>query len=255
MKRIALLFLAASALACASDNPPPPSVDTTTVNTPGHVQREDVVRVSAVVEKIDHATRQVTLRNHQGAKIEFRAGPEVRNLDQVEKGDQQSRRLHDAWRRGDDVTLWRDMASEMKRTYPGLYQRINVDWSAAGDARYLRTNLQYQQYWPLSKRYTFAFNGEVGIGKGLNGRPYPIFKNFYGGGLGTVRAFDQGSLGRPDMTGAYVGGNRRVNLNSELYLPIPGAGNDRGRRCVSQQVHPPRIALTGLAGQHPHPGR
>lgn len=48
-------------------------------------------------------------------------------LEQVDKGDVQSRQLHDAWRRGDDVMLWRDMAAQMKREYPGLYQRINVD--------------------------------------------------------------------------------------------------------------------------------
>ena len=117
-----------------------------------------------------------------------------------------------------------------RKSTSGRYQRINVDWGIAGDTRYLRANLQYQQYWSLSKQFTLAVNGELGWGKGLAGRPYPIFKNFYGGGLGTVRAFDQGSLGPVDVTGAYIGGNRRVNINTELYLPVPGAGNDRSLR-------------------------
>jgi outer membrane protein insertion porin family len=112
----------------------------------------------------------------------------------------------------------------------GSYKRVNFDWTFAGDTRYLRTNLQYQHYWPITRQFTFAINGEIGYGKGLAGRPYPVFKNFYGGGLGTVRAFDQGSLGPPDVTGAYIGGNRRLNLNSELYVPVPGAGNDRTLR-------------------------
>jgi outer membrane protein insertion porin family len=112
----------------------------------------------------------------------------------------------------------------------GSYKRVNIDWTFAGDTRYLRSNLQYQHYWPITRQFTFAINGEIGYGKGLAGRPYPVFKNFYGGGLGTVRAFDQGSLGPPDVTGAYVGGNRRLNLNSELYVPVPGAGNDRTLR-------------------------
>ncbi len=112
----------------------------------------------------------------------------------------------------------------------GSYKRVNVDWTPAGSTRYLRANLQYQHYWPITRQYTFAINGEVGYGRGLGGRPYPVFKNFYGGGLGTVRAFDQGSLGPADVTGAYVGGNRRLNLNSELYVPVPGAGNDRTLR-------------------------
>ena len=32
------------------------------------------------------------------------------------------------------------------------------------------------------------------------------------------------------MTGAFIGGNRRFNLNNELYLPVPGAGVDRTLR-------------------------
>lgn len=112
----------------------------------------------------------------------------------------------------------------------GRYLRVNFDWGIGGDTRYLRTNLQAQQYFPLSPRYTLGLNAEIGIGKGLGGRPYPIFKNFYGGGLGTVRAFDQGSLGPVDVTGAYIGGTRRFNVNAELYLPIAGTGNDRTLR-------------------------
>ena len=112
----------------------------------------------------------------------------------------------------------------------GTYQRVNIDWGIASDTRYLRANAQYQQYWPITKKYSFAANAEVGWGRGLAGRPYPIFKNFFGGGLGTVRAFDQGSLGPVDVTGAYIGGNRRLNLNGELYVPVPGAGNDRSLR-------------------------
>jgi outer membrane protein insertion porin family len=112
----------------------------------------------------------------------------------------------------------------------GRYQRVNFDWGIAGDTRYLRTNLQFQQYFQISPRLSFGFNSELGIGRGLGGRPYPIFKNFFGGGLGTVRAFDQGSLGPVDVTGAYIGGTRRFNVNGELYLPVPGAGNDRTLR-------------------------
>jgi len=112
----------------------------------------------------------------------------------------------------------------------GRYQRINVELGAGGDTRYTRTNLQYQEYWPITKRYTFALNAEVGYGHGLLGRPYPIFKNFYGGGLGTVRGFDQGTLGPVDALGGYTGGTKRLNINSELYLPVPGAGNDRTLR-------------------------
>ncbi len=112
----------------------------------------------------------------------------------------------------------------------GRYQRVNLEWGVGGDTRYLRSNYQVQQYFPLSKKLTLGLNGELGWGVGLGGRDYPIFKNFYGGGLGTVRAFDQSSLGPVDVTGSYIGGNRRLNLNAELYFPFPGVGNDRTLR-------------------------
>jgi outer membrane protein insertion porin family len=112
----------------------------------------------------------------------------------------------------------------------GRYERVNLDWGILGDARYLRANAQFQQYLPITRRFTFGLNAEIGWGKGLGGKPYPIFKNFYGGGLGTVRAFDQGSLGPIDVLGAYIGGNRRINLQGQLYLPVPGTGNDRTLR-------------------------
>jgi outer membrane protein insertion porin family len=112
----------------------------------------------------------------------------------------------------------------------GRYQRVNFEWGLAGQVRYLRTNLQYQEFWPLPWRMSVGVNAEVGLGKGLGGKPYPVFKNFYGGGLGTVRTFEQGSLGVVDPTGAYIGGAKRVNLNANLYFPVPGTGNDKSLR-------------------------
>ena len=112
----------------------------------------------------------------------------------------------------------------------GRYLRFNLDVAALGDARYLRVNAQAQQYIPITRAFTYGGNVEVGYGKGFGDRPYPIFKNFYGGGLGTVRGFDQGSLGPVDVTGAFIGGNKRLNINNELYLPVPGANSDRTLR-------------------------
>jgi hypothetical protein len=54
----------------------------------GSLTRTDVVAFTATVEAIDHATRMVTLRGPEGDQVTFRADDEVRNLDQVEKGDE-----------------------------------------------------------------------------------------------------------------------------------------------------------------------
>jgi outer membrane protein insertion porin family len=112
----------------------------------------------------------------------------------------------------------------------GRYLRVNFDASLFGDVRYLRGNFQAQQYFPLPSRLALGLNAEFGWGKGLGSRPYPLFKNFYGGGLGSVRVFEQGSLGVIDPTGAFIGGSRKLNLNAELYVPVPGTGNDKTLR-------------------------
>lgn len=112
----------------------------------------------------------------------------------------------------------------------GRYQRLNAEWSVAGDARYLRATYQYQQYIPLSKQFTAAFNADVGLGAASGGKAFPVFKNFFGGGLGSVRGFEQASLGPRDAGGSVVGGTRKLNLNAELLTPFPGAGNDRSLR-------------------------
>ena len=118
----------------------------------------------------------------------------------------------------------------------GTYQRLNADLSIAGDVRYFRSNYQYQQYFPLSKKYTLALNADLGWGQGLSGQPFPIFKNFYVGGLGSVRGFEQSTLGPSRVTSSsnsalvYLGGPKKMVLNAEFMVPFPGAGNDKTLR-------------------------
>jgi len=112
----------------------------------------------------------------------------------------------------------------------GRFYRANGEISALGDLQFVRLNLQMQQYLELPYNLTLGLNGELGWGFGLGSRPYPVFKNFYSGGLGSVRVFQQNSLGVIDPTGAFVGGTRKMNGNAELYIPVPGMGNDKSLR-------------------------
>ena len=112
----------------------------------------------------------------------------------------------------------------------GTFQRFNTEWGVAGDARYLKAYYQFQYFMPITRDFTAAFNSEFGWGTGLSGKPFPVFKNFYAGGQGSVRGFDQNTLGPRDVTGAFVGGAKKFVLNGEVYLPVPGSGNDRTLR-------------------------
>ncbi len=112
----------------------------------------------------------------------------------------------------------------------GRFYRANAEISALGDLQYARLNLQAQQYLGLPYNLTLGLNGEIGWGIGIGPRAYPVFKNFYSGGLGSVRVFEQNSLGVIDPTGAFIGGTRKMNANAELYIPVPGMGNDKSLR-------------------------
>jgi outer membrane protein insertion porin family len=119
----------------------------------------------------------------------------------------------------------------------GRLQRFNTEVGVGGTRQYVKLNYQFQQYVPLSRKYTLAFNTEVGMGKGLGGESFPALRNFYGGGLGSVRGFEQGTLGPTSgvvgsTTGetVNVGGARNFVANLEFIAPFPGAGNDRTLR-------------------------
>ena len=112
----------------------------------------------------------------------------------------------------------------------GRLQKVQAELGVGGDTRYVRGNYQFQQYIPLNRQFTVALNADFGWGKGVGGKLFPVFKNFFGGGLGSVRGFEQGTLGSRDVTGAFIGGSKKVGFNAELLAPFPGAGNDRTLR-------------------------
>ena len=124
----------------------------------------------------------------------------------------------------------RDQRDSAVSPTSGRLTRASLNVSPFGDVRYAMLNVQGTQYLDLGHKFSLGLNAELGLGRGLDGRSFPVFKNFYGGGLGSVRVFENGSLGKPDVTGAYVGGAKKFNVNSELYIPVPGAGNDKSLR-------------------------
>ena len=119
----------------------------------------------------------------------------------------------------------------------GRYRRASLELSPAGSSRYYRTTYQDQYFWPVASSVTLAVNGEVNYGDGLAGDPFPIFKNFYAGGIGSVRGFAAGTVNvsgaRPTGSTIFrlpIGGSARLIANAELQFPFPGTGVDRSLR-------------------------
>lgn len=114
--------------------------------------------------------------------------------------------------------------------YPrsGTYQRVSLEGSIPpGELKYYKLNYQYQYWLPLGRDNALMLNTNVGWAKGYGGKPVPFYKNFYAGGIGSVRGYEQSSLGRRTADDDPIGGTRMVVGNVEYYFPLPGSGLDR----------------------------
>ena len=99
-----------------------------------------------------------------------------------------------------------------------------------GDLEYWKYSYTHQYFYPYSRSLTLVVSGELDVGDGYGGNPLPFFKNYYSGGIGSVRGYRTASLGPRDIDGSFLGGNRKVNGSTELLFPIPGGGLDRSMR-------------------------
>jgi outer membrane protein insertion porin family len=114
-------------------------------------------------------------------------------------------------------------------TFPnkGVLQRITTEFGLPGlDQQYYKLNYQHTWYKDFTKNLTLMLNGEIGYAGSYGSNSYPFFKNFYAGGVTSVRGYDTSSLGprgTDNNTGNdyALGGTRRVVANAELFFPVP----------------------------------
>ena len=102
--------------------PPPPQVSGAVATAPGQAAAMAVVTVSATVEAVDAATRTVSLKGPKGNVVDVVAGEEVRNFDQIKKGDKLTVRYAEALTldlRKDGKPVGRSESDSMKRAQPG----------------------------------------------------------------------------------------------------------------------------------------
>ena len=112
----------------------------------------------------------------------------------------------------------------------GSFTRLKADVGTVSLKYYMLT-AQQQLYVPIGRDYTVAFNALFDFGQSYSDNQYPIIKNVYAGGIGTVRGYSTNSLGPRDLlTGTYLGGSKRVVGNVQFYLPFPGTNQDRTLR-------------------------
>ncbi|NCX94007.1 MAG: outer membrane protein assembly factor BamA, partial [Gammaproteobacteria bacterium] len=107
------------------------------------------------------------------------------------------------------------------------------------DLTWYKILLDAKWYHALWKRgYSVEVDGDLDYGGGYGKtKSLPFFNNFFGGGWGSVRGFDPGSLGPRDSTqcnntdptvcpqdveeGQAIGGNLLIDANFNFYFPVP----------------------------------
>jgi outer membrane protein insertion porin family len=93
------------------------------------------------------------------------------------------------------------------------------------DAQYYKLGYQHTWFKSLNKNLVLMLNGEAGYGASYGSEDFPFFKNYFVGGVSTVRGYDTSSVGprelNSDGTEYTVGGTKKLVGNVELLFPVP----------------------------------
>ncbi|MEB6478748.1 outer membrane protein assembly factor BamA [Acinetobacter vivianii] len=115
----------------------------------------------------------------------------------------------------------------------GMSHRVGLEIGLPGsDVDYQKVTYDAQAFKSLGAGFVLRGYGKLGYGNDL-----PFYKNFYAGGYGSVRGYDNSTLGpkypsvifqktdQNDPDPEEVGGNALVQFGTELALPLPFKGD------------------------------
>jgi outer membrane protein insertion porin family len=120
----------------------------------------------------------------------------------------------------------------------GYSQSLSLEAAVPGsDLTYIKGLYRSELFEPLNSVETWVLGagGRIGYADSLGGNAYPFFKNYYAGGLKTVRGYKNNSLGpRDSSTDADpFGGNVLMVGSLELIFPTPFISDQSGWRTLA----------------------
>ncbi|MDD2833514.1 MAG: outer membrane protein assembly factor BamA [Methylotenera sp.] len=113
-------------------------------------------------------------------------------------------------------------------TRNGVLQRLTGEVTLPVlDLEYYKIDYKHAWFKEVHPGFTLMLNGEIGYADSYGNKKFPFFKNFYMGGVNSVRGYENGSLGPRSVDSVTgddfaLGGTKRLLGNAELFLPIPG---------------------------------
>jgi len=125
----------------------------------------------------------------------------------------------------------RDKRDSTIYTRRGTFQKASIEFAVPpGELRYYRSQYELQWFLPVGQENVLQLTGRVGYADGYDSKPLPFYKNFYLGGVGTVRGYESASIGPEDANGDAIGGSKLALASAEFYFPFPGLEKDRSVR-------------------------
>ena len=113
----------------------------------------------------------------------------------------------------------------------GRSQSISMEMTLPGsDLEFFRVNYAGQVFFPLSRLFTLRLRADLGYGEAYGDtNVFPFYKHFYTGGMGSVRGYENNTLGprgTPSPLDTYarfdpIGGNVLVEISAEILFPLP----------------------------------
>ncbi|SEG60610.1 outer membrane protein assembly factor BamA [Marinobacterium lutimaris] len=128
----------------------------------------------------------------------------------------------------------------------GYSQRANIEIALPGsDLTYYRANYNVTWYNPIDDNeiWVSGLKGRIGYGDSWGDNRYPFYRNFYAGGLRSVRGYKNNSLGPREgcttINGVTdcsdqdaFGGNLILTGSAELVFPMPFVGDKSAWRSL-----------------------
>ena len=131
----------------------------------------------------------------------------------------------------------------------GSSQSVGATISAPGsDLEFYRLTYQGEKYFPLTNVFTLKLRTELGFGGSFGDTPsLPFYEHFFAGGFGSIRGFENSTLGprstppldadgnpiifnsfgRDGRYGQPFGGNLLLEFSAEVIFPLPFVEDNR----------------------------
>ncbi|MCP3899631.1 MAG: BamA/TamA family outer membrane protein, partial [Desulfobacteraceae bacterium] len=106
----------------------------------------------------------------------------------------------------------------------GIYSKLSLEYadeSLGGDINFTKSLIECGFYIPIFWKFTWVIHGKGGhLDDRTNGTPDIDYERFYLGGIDSIRGFKNGDIYASLVNGEERGGEKLIQLNTEITFPL-----------------------------------